>query len=69
MTHPSQSSITEVQLALVGVDGNAFAILGAARRALQGAGLSSMWPDFERDATAGDYSHLLATCAKWFDVV
>ena len=54
---------------LVGQDGNAFAVLGACRRAAKDAG----WSDdrietFVTDATAGDYDHLLGTAMKYFDV-
>ena len=40
-------------LQLTDTDGNAFAVLGHARRT---------------EATAGDYDHLLATCMNFFDV-
>lgn len=59
----------DVQVRLVGEDGNAFAILGRTKRALQQAGAS---PDdvaaFLREATAGNYDHLLATVLRWVDV-
>jgi len=53
---------------LVGEDGNAFAILGRVRRAMRQAG----WPhekvqEFLREATAGDYDHLLATVVGYCD--
>jgi len=53
---------------LVGEDGDAFAILGRTRRALQNAGAS---PDdvaeFLREATAGNYDQLLATVMRWVE--
>ena len=55
-------------LVLVGEDGNAFAVLGRARRALQAAGRGDEWPTFVAEATAGDYNHLLVTTMEWFDV-
>jgi len=55
-------------LVLVGEDGNAFAILGRARRALQAAGRGDEWAAFVAEATSGDYNHLLATAMRWFDV-
>jgi hypothetical protein len=50
-----------VQLELVGLDGNAFAILGAWRRAAskQGWTLAEITLVIE-EATKGDYNHLLA---------
>jgi len=56
-------------LALIGTDGNAFAVLGAARVALKKAGYSKRdVAVFTEEATAGDYDHLLATCFGWFEV-
>jgi hypothetical protein len=56
-------------LVLVGEDGNAFNILGRARRALRLAGRGDEWAAFEAEATSGNYDHLLATAMKWFEVV
>jgi hypothetical protein len=55
-------------LVLIGQDGNAFAILGKARRALQLAGRNDEWGAFQAEATSGDYDHLLATVMDWFEV-
>ena len=54
---------------LVGQDGNAFAVLGACRKAAKDAG----WTDdrieaFVTDATSGDYDHLLGSAMRHFDV-
>ena len=51
-----------VELELVGINGNAFAVLGAFQRAARQQG----WTDAEIDivfdkAKSGDYNHLLAT--------
>jgi hypothetical protein len=56
-------------LVLVGTDGNAFAVLAKARRALRLTGRGDEWTTFEAEATNGDYDHLLATAMKWFEVV
>ena len=49
-------------VALVGLDGNAFAILGRVQRAMRQAGWSKTAIDsFMAEATAGDYDHLLQT--------
>jgi hypothetical protein len=56
------------RLRLVGEDGNAFAILGRARRvALQAGWSDKEWRDFHREATSADYNHLLATVMEHFD--
>lgn len=58
-----------VKVALVGQDGNAFAILGRVQRALRTARVpQEEVKKFFEEATAGDYSHLLATCTKWVEV-
>ena len=58
---------TDIKLKLVGEDGNAFAILGRARRALGMGGRGDLVTEFMREATSGDYQHLLATCLAYFD--
>jgi len=56
-------------LKLVGTDGNAFAVLGAAHRAAVKAGWSKeQWESVKQEATAGDYNLLLGTMMKHFDV-
>lgn len=52
-------------LQLVGQDGNAFAILGRARRIAQKNGLD--WDAIRVEATSGDYDHLLQTMMKHFN--
>ena len=59
----------EIIVQLTNCDGNAFAILGAVRKALRRAGL----PDadismFTEQAMSGDYDHLLRTCMCWVSV-
>jgi hypothetical protein len=53
-------------LKLVGVDGNAFAILGKARRVAKENNMD--WEIIRDEAMAGDYDHLLQTMVKYFDV-
>ena len=56
------------ECALVGEDGNAFAILGRVDRALQRAGYSRAARDaFLAEATSGDYDHLLRTAMDWVE--
>ena len=60
--------ITNIHLKLTGEDGNAFFILGRARQALHRARRSDLWEQFNKEATSGDYTNLLATCMKYFVV-
>ena len=61
-------SKTGLRLKLVGEDGNAFSIIGKARAALRRNGYAADIETFTREATAGDYNHLLAVCTEWFEV-
>ena len=58
-----------IEVELTGSDGNAFAILGKVIRALKRAKVpSEEIQEFQNQATAGDYDHLLRTCSEWVDV-
>ena len=61
-------NVDRLVLVLVGEDGNAFAVLAKARRALRDAGRGDEWATFVAKATSGDYDHLLATVMDWFEV-
>ena len=55
-----------VEVKLVGEDGNAFAILGRVSRAMRLAGVpAGERAAFVNEAKAGDYDHLLATVMRW----
>ncbi len=55
-----------INVRLVGEDGNAFAILGRVNHALRMAKVPKEERDaFIKEATSGDYNHLLATCMDW----
>ena len=59
----------DVRVRLTGKDGNAFAVIGAVTAALKRAGVPQAERDaFFREATSGDYDHLLATAMAWVDV-
>lgn len=59
----------DIEVRLIGEDGNAFAILGNANRAMRRAGLpAEERAAFQAEATKGDYDHLLATVMNWFTV-
>lgn len=52
---------------LVGEDGNAFAIIARASKALKRAGYPDLVPFYQGEATAGDYDHLLQTTLAFVD--
>jgi hypothetical protein len=59
----------EIEVQLVGGDGNAFAILGAVTKAMRRAGVEKSEQDkFMAEATSGDYDDLLCTAMKWVSV-
>ena len=59
----------DVEVELVGQDGNAFAILGAVSKEMRKAKLPKTEIDlFMAEAMGGDYNHLLRTCMKWVSV-
>lgn len=64
-----QPKYPQVKVKLVGEDGNAFFILGRVQGAMRKAGLTKeQIAEFIKEATSGDYDHLLATAMKWVDV-
>jgi hypothetical protein len=59
----------EIEVELIGRDGNAFAILGAVRTALRRGGVApEEINEFMAEAMSGDYDHLLATVMEWVEV-
>ena len=59
----------EIVVQLTGTDGNAFAILGGVRRAMQAVGVDEAERKrFLNEAIDGDYDHLLATVMRWVTV-
>ena len=59
---------TNVKVKLVGQDGNAFAILGAVKNALERAGFKDLANEFMTEAMKGDYDHLLRTAMAYVEV-
>jgi len=55
------------ELELLGHDGNAFAILGKARRVARANDMD--WDSIYKEATSGNYDHLLWTMMKYYDVI
>ncbi len=57
------------KLKLVGVDGNAFVIMGLAQRAARKAGWSAeQIEEYLAKAKSGDYDNLLAVTMEYFEV-
>jgi len=59
---------TKPRVKLIGEDGNAFYILGKVKAALRKAGLKEEAEKFMKEATSGDYNHLLATAMGYVEV-
>ena len=60
---------TGVEVTLVGEDGNAFAILGAVKKAMRRGGVSQdVIDEYMAEAMSGDYDHLLATTMQYVEV-
>ena len=59
---------TDIEVKIIGADGNIFNLLGICRRALQKANRMDLWNEFYAEATSGDYNHLLATVCDYFVV-
>lgn len=58
-----------VRVLLVGTDGNAFNVLGLVLAALKEIGAPpAERAAFLKEATAGDYDHLLRTAMQWVEV-
>ncbi len=59
----------DINVSLIGNDGNAFSVMGAVTKAMSRAGVSKEEQDeYFRQATAGDYSQLLSTTMEWVEV-
>jgi hypothetical protein len=53
---------------LVGMDGNAYSILGRCHGAAMKFGWSKeQWNEFSAKAKSGNYDNLLRTVVEWFD--
>jgi hypothetical protein len=56
-----------INIPLVGEDGNAFSILGRVKRIMRRHGIEDAeWGNFHAEATAGNYDNLLMTVMTWF---
>lgn len=56
----------DIEVQLTGQDGNAFAIIGRVSKALKNAKIPKPEIDkYVKEATSGDYDHLIQTTIKW----
>ena len=60
----------EIDVQLIGEDGNAFAIMGAVSKALKRNGVSPEEVDkYMKESMSGDYDELLVTAMNWVNVL
>ena len=59
----------DIEVDLVGGDGNALMIVGAVSKALKRAGVSPKEvKEFRTEALSGDYDNVLQTAMRWVEV-
>ena len=59
-----------VEVDFSNINGNAFSLIGAVRRALRRSGVSGgKLEEFQKEATSGDYDNVIQTCMRWVNVV
>jgi hypothetical protein len=59
----------EIEVSLIGKDGNAFAIMGEVSKALRKAGVSSdEVNEYTTQSMSGDYDNLLRVAMSWVSV-
>lgn len=59
---------TDAVVRLAGRDGNAFSIIGLVRLAIRNSNHPELEKAFMREATEGDYNHLLQACMRYVSV-
>lgn len=55
----------EEKYCLVGVDGNAFSLMGYTARALRNEGLGNLVDEMRRRAMSSDYNNLICVCDEY----
>ena len=58
----------EDKYSLVGVNGNAFSVMGYTAQALKREGLRDLVGRMHEEAMSGDYDNLLAVCMRYIDM-
>lgn len=65
----SDTKYPDIEVELVGRDGNAFAIMANVSKALRRANVPQAEIDkYLEESTSGDYDNLLATATRWVSV-
>ena len=59
---------TNVRVELVGINGNAYVLMGRVSRALRKDDYEELAKEFLEEAMKGDYDHLLRTCMEYVEV-
>lgn len=67
-SYPTTVKYPDINIPLVGEDGNAFSILGRVSRAMKRNGIHDEWDEFHKEATSGNYENLILTVMRWFSV-
>lgn len=65
---PIEPKVVLPEVTLVGQDGNAFAIMGACKRAARNVYSQEEWENIQAQMMSGDYDNLLQIAMKYFDV-
>lgn len=65
---PERPLYPEVSVELLGTESNAFSIIAKVRKALERAGHGDEVDQFVREATSGDYDHVIQTAMRWVEV-
>lgn len=61
--------IFDIDVELLGQDGNAFFIIGRIEKEMRRAGVSKRdMAEFREEAMSGDYNNVLTTAMKWVNV-
>ncbi len=60
---------TDVEVTLVGENGNAFNIMGITTKALKRAGHGDLVEEYRKEAMSGDYDNLLRVTMEYVEVV
>ena len=53
---------------LIGVDGNAYSLMGYTAKALKREGFQDLVEKMRAEATSGDYYNLIAVCDKYIGI-
>lgn len=65
---PGKVGCEMAKYSLVGVNGNAFALMGYTGRALKNEGLRNKVGEMQERAMSGDYWNLIAVCDEYIDM-